>query len=156
MSDGYFTFEGRVETMVWGKSTYTILPLPHDVVETLLAMGAKRVEGEINDHPVNLALTRAPVRDEVFLWAGQSLLDRVSIVPGQQVEMRLRPVSNDQVDLPEDLQAALGAADLNRNWHALTPGKRRSLLYQIDSAKTAPTRAKRIARLVADLAGETK
>ncbi len=45
----------------------------------------------MNDHPVNLALTRAPVVEGVFLWAGASLLDRTGIAPGQPVEVRLRP-----------------------------------------------------------------
>ncbi|NJS40298.1 MAG: hypothetical protein HC783_16275 [Rhodobacteraceae bacterium] len=88
MSD-YITFTGRVEPLVWGKSTYTILRLPPEVAEALYP--ARRVEGEVNDHPVNLALTRAPVVEGVFLWAGQSLLDRVGLPPVKPSRWRLRP-----------------------------------------------------------------
>ncbi|MGL5011691.1 MAG: YdeI/OmpD-associated family protein [Paracoccaceae bacterium] len=146
---GYVTFEGVVEPLVWGRATYTILRLPEDVV---VALGpTKRVEGEINDHPVNLALTKAPVVDGVFLWAGQSLLDRVGITPGEELEVRLRPAADDRVDVPEDVLAALRAGDATALWEALTPGRQRGLLYQISTAKTQATRAKRIAALMAGL-----
>jgi Bacteriocin-protection, YdeI or OmpD-Associated/Domain of unknown function (DUF1905) len=144
----YVTFEGVIQPMVWGKSTYTILPVPADVVTAL--GNSRRVEGELNDHPVNLALTRAPVLPDVFLWAGQSLLDRVGIAPGDLVEVRLRPAPDDRVDVPDDVAFALRG--VMAAWEAMTPGKRRGLLYQVETAKTAPTRAKRIAKLVESLA----
>jgi hypothetical protein len=148
MSD-YITFTGRVEPLVWGKSTYTILRLPPVVAAALHP--AKRVEGEVNDHPVNLALTRAPVVEGVFLWAGQSLLDRVGIAPGEEVEVRLRPAPDDRVDTPDDIAAALRAGGASAAWDALTPGKRRGLIYQISTAKTDATRSKRIAALIRTL-----
>jgi hypothetical protein len=145
----YIAFEGSIEPMVWGKATYTILRLPGEVLDAL--NGAKRVEGEINDHPINLATTRAPVIDGAFLWAGQSLLDRVGIKPGERVEVRLRPAPVDHVELPDDCAAAIEAADALSAWETLTPGKRRGLLYKVETAKTAETRAKRIAALIAGL-----
>ncbi|TAG29579.1 MAG: DUF1905 domain-containing protein [Rhodobacterales bacterium] len=148
MSD-YITFMARVEPLVWGKSTYTILRLPPDVAAALHP--ARRVEGEVNDHPVNLALTRAPVVEGVFLWAGQSLLDRVGITPGEPVEVRLRPAPDDRVDTPDDIAAALRAGGASAAWDALTPGKRRGLIYQISTAKTDATRSKRIAALIRTL-----
>nr|WP_241250489.1 YdeI/OmpD-associated family protein [Rhodobacter kunshanensis] len=36
-------------------------------------------------------------------------------------------------------------------WEALTAGKRRGMLYQIGTAKTAPTRAKRIDAMIQGL-----
>jgi Bacteriocin-protection, YdeI or OmpD-Associated/Domain of unknown function (DUF1905) len=145
----YVTFDGQITPLEWGKSTYTILRLPPDVV---LSLGAtKRVEGEINDHPVNLALTRAPVCPDVFLWAGQSLLDRIGIAPGEAVEVRLRPAPNTLVDVPDDITLALRQGDATVEWEALTPGKQRGLLYQISTAKTEATRAKRILSMIAAL-----
>ena len=145
----WVTFEGRVEPLTWGRSTYTILRLPDACLQALGK--TRRVEGEIADHPVNLALSRAPVVDGVFLWTGSSLLDRIGIQPGEPVEVRLRPAPDDRVDLDPDIEAALRAAGVLVAWESLTPGKRRGLLYQIATAKTEPTRLKRIARLVEDL-----
>lgn len=151
MTGDWVEFEGRIEPLLWGRATYTILPLPPRVAAELQSRGAKRVEGEINDHPVNLGLSRAPVVDGPFLWAGQSLLDRLGVEPGEVLEVRLRPAPDDRVDTPDDVAAALRAADMTATWEALTPGKRRGLLYQIATAKTAPTRLKRIAALIQTL-----
>jgi Bacteriocin-protection, YdeI or OmpD-Associated/Domain of unknown function (DUF1905) len=143
------TFEGRIEPLVWGRATYTILRVPEAVVAQLGK--TRRVEGEIADHPVNLALSRAPVIDSVFLWTGSSLLERIGIQPGEPVEIRLRPAPDDRVDLDPDVEAALRAGGVLGPWEGLTPGKRRGLLYQVATAKTDPTRRKRIAALVESL-----
>lgn len=148
MSD-WVTFEGRVEPLVWGRATYTILRLPDAVVAAL--GDTRRVEGEIAEHPVNLAFSRAPVVDGVFLWAGSMLLDRIGIVPGEPVEVRLRPAADDRVDLAPDIEAALRAGGVLERWESLTPGKRRGLLYQIGTAKTEGTRRKRILKLMEHL-----
>jgi hypothetical protein len=148
----WVSFEAAVEPVEWGRATYTILRLPDWAAATLEAQGARRVEGEINDHPVNLALSRAPVVEGVFLWAGQSLLDRIGLRPGERVEIRLRPAAPDAVDTPDDVAFALRQADRTEAWEALTPGKRRGMLYQIGTAKTEATRAKRIAAMIQGLA----
>ncbi|MEM9788147.1 MAG: YdeI/OmpD-associated family protein [Pseudomonadota bacterium] len=148
MSD-YLSFEGQVVPMEWGKSVYTVLPLPDDIAKALQADGARRVEGEINDHPVNLALTTAPVIDQVFLWTGKSLLQEIGIAPGEPVDVRLRK-ADDSVETPEDVMLALRQADATAKWEALTPGKKRGLLHGVNTAKRAETRAKRIAKLIAD------
>jgi hypothetical protein len=150
--EAWLTFEGTVRPVTWGRATYTVLPLPDDVAAALERAGARRVEGEIAEYPVNLALSRAPVLDGVFLWAGKSLLDRIGIEPGQTVEIRLRPAPDAVVDTPDDIAAALRGGGVLARWEALTPGRRRGLLYRIDTARTAATRARRIAALVTELA----
>ncbi|MEL6586172.1 MAG: YdeI/OmpD-associated family protein [Pseudomonadota bacterium] len=148
MSD-YVTFEGRIEPLVWGRSTYTILKLPADVVA---ALGTpKRVEGEIADHPVNLAPSKSPELDGPFLWTGKAFLDAAGLAPGQLVEVRLRATDPDAVETPPDVMVALRMAGRLEAWAALTPGKRRGLLHQVDTAKRAETRVKRVAKLVAAL-----
>jgi hypothetical protein len=145
----YVTFEGRVEPVQWGRATYTVLRLPSEIVGALGK--TRRVEGEIAEHPVNLALSRAPVIEGVFLWAGQTLLDKAGITPLDPVEVRLRPAPDDVVDTPDDVAAALRAQGKTKMWDALTAGKKRGFLYQVDSAKTEATRQKRIAKLIEGL-----
>ena len=137
--------------MEWGNSVYTVLRLPPEITDALTAEGAKRVEGEINDHPVNLALTKAPVIDGVFLWAGKSLLREVGIEPGERIEVRLRPAPDNAVEVPADVTNALRSAGLTQSWEALTAGKRRGMLYQVTSAKRPETRIKRIAKLLSEV-----
>jgi hypothetical protein len=134
--------------MPWGDAVYTVVPLADDV---LAALGkTKRVEGEFNDHPVNLAISKAPadVISTPFLWAGKSLLDRVGLSPGEPFEARLRPAAADVVDVPSDVMAALRAAGLGDVWDRLTPGKKRTLLYPVETAKRPETRANRIVKLL--------
>lgn len=145
----YITFEGAVEPMDWGKATYTILRVPPDIIEALGP--TRRVEGEINDHPINMALTKAPVIDDVFLYAGKSVLREIGIEPGERIEVRLRPAPDDAVDVPSDVTNALRSAGLTEAWEALTAGKQRGMLYQVTSAKRPETRAKRIGKLLAEV-----
>lgn len=142
----WITFEAAIEPMEWGRATYTILPLPPRIVAALGP--TRRVEGEIGDHPVNLAITRAPVRDGPFLWTGRALLDAVGIEPGEPVEIRLRPAPDDAVDTPPDVVHALRAAEATAAWAALTPGRRRTLLHPVASARRPETRARRIGALL--------
>lgn len=150
---GYVTFEGRVVAMPWGDKVYTIVPLPEQVLEALGP--TRRVEGEFNDHPVNLAITTAPpdVYGTPFLWAGKSLLDRVGLGPGETFEARLRPAPDDAVDVPQDVLNALRSGGVIEVWDALSPGRKRALLYRIDTAKRPETRARRLSQLVMDLTG---
>ncbi|WP_322894961.1 MULTISPECIES: YdeI/OmpD-associated family protein [unclassified Yoonia] len=149
----WVTFDGQIEPLVWGDKTYTILRLPREVEEALLAQGARRVEGEFGDHPVNLAITRAPPVDGAFLYAGRSLMDRTGLEPGEIFEVRLRPAPSDAVETPDDLEVALAAAGLSGKWEAMTAGRRRGMIYKVDSAKSETTRLRRIAALVTEVAG---
>lgn len=149
--DGWLSFEGKIETLHRGKATYTLIRLPEAMAAALNAAGARRVEAEIAEIPANLAVTRAEDVDGAFLWAGQSLLDRLAAEPGELLEIRLRPAAPDAVELPGDVAAAIRSAGRQAAWDALSPGKRRGMLYKVANAKTAPTRTKRIAALVAEL-----
>ena len=65
----------------------------------------RRVAGESADHPVTLALSRAPVIEGEFLWTGRRLLDRIGLGPGDPVEARLRPANDAAVARPDDPDA---------------------------------------------------
>lgn len=153
LMEDYLAFSGAIEPMEWGRSVYTVLRIPPEVAAPLHAIGARRVEGEINDFPVNLALTKAPAIDGPFLYTGKSLLRRIGITPGEEVEVRLRKAPADVVETPDDVAFALRTAELSDTWAALTPGKQRGLLHQVTSAKRAETRAKRIVKLLTELSG---
>jgi len=150
MSD-WHSFEGRITTMEWGKNTYTVLRLPADVSAALEAEGARRVEGELGDFPVNLALTKAPVIDGVFVYTGKELLKQSGLAPGETFDARLRLADPDLVDTLPEVLTALRAAGLTQSWQALTAGKQRGLLHPINAAKRVETRQKRIIALLAQI-----
>ncbi|MEJ6399277.1 YdeI/OmpD-associated family protein [Yoonia sp. 208BN28-4] len=151
MSGDYHAFEGTIIPMEWGTATYTVLPLPNAVSDALAQEGAKRVEGEIGDYPVNLALTKAPVIDAVFLYTGKTFLRDSGLSPGEVIDVRLRMAPEQDVEVPEDLTLALRQADRSAAWAALTPGRQRGLIHTVNSAKRHETRTKRIAKVVMDL-----
>ncbi len=148
---GYHVFEGRIDPLEWGDVTYTVLRLPQEVTDALTEEGAKRVEGEIGDHPINLAISKAPVIEGAFLWTGKSLLVAAGLEPGESLEVRLRKADVNVVETPADVTAAIHSAGKSAAWEALTAGKRRGMLYQVSNAKRAETRAKRIQKLISEL-----
>ncbi len=148
MSD-YLTFEAAIEPMVWGRNTYTVLPLPEEIVEELGR--PKRVEGELADHPINLAVTRGPRLDTAFLYTGKALLTAAQITTGELINVRLRAADPDFVEVPDDLALALRQAALSDIWEGLTPGKRRGLIVPVETAKRAETRSNRIQKLLTAL-----
>lgn len=150
MSD-WIAFDGRVVPLEWGNSIYTVLPLPDDVYRELKAQSAKRVDVELNDCPFNLALTKAPVLDQVFLYTGKKVLAEASIEPGDTVDVRLRKADPDFVAVPDDVLLAIRQSGVIDVWNALSAGRKRSLLHLVLSAKRDQTRKARIEKTVAEL-----
>jgi len=147
----WLSFEGQGEPLVRGKLGYTIMGLWDDISTVFRTSGANRVDGECNEHPVNLALMRVPVLDGLFLWAGQIKLDQVRIAPFERIEVRLRPAPDDLVEMPDDMAARFCRLEVLEAWEDLTPDKRRGLINKISTAKAFPTREKRIGALAAHL-----
>ncbi|MEO0937893.1 MAG: YdeI/OmpD-associated family protein [Pseudomonadota bacterium] len=143
----YIAFDGVVEPLVWGDKTFLVLALPEAVLADL-PQGTRRIEGEFAEHPINMALTRAPVTPATFVYTGAAFLKEAGITPGEVFEARIRAADPGTVEVPGDVMAALRGAGRSADWHALTPGKRRALLHTVASAKRAETRAKRIAALI--------
>lgn len=146
--DDWLTFEGTIIPMEWGKSVYTVLPIPTGVMETLNRQSARRVDVELNDVPFNMALTKAPALDKTFIYTGKSVLRQADIAPGDVVDVRMKKADPAAVETPADVAHSLSAHGLTSTWVALTPGKRRGHLHRIEIAKRPETRAKRIAALV--------
>ena len=110
----------------------------------------------LNSGPVHQAVLNA--LDQLGLAVLVKDLSSGRYVYASDAASRLLHAGDDALEGVQDADifdatqaVALRAADVTTAWEALTPGKRRGLLYHIDTAKTAPTRAKRIAagRIVA-------
>ncbi len=147
----WLSFCGRIEPMEWGKSTYTILPIPDEISLALKNAGARRVEVELNDHPFNMALTKSPAFFGTFIYTGKTILQAAGVSPGEEIEVRLRKSDPNFVEVPQDVILAIRAAAVSDAWSALTPGKQRGLLHIINTAKRQETRERRISELVSDL-----
>ncbi|SIT67188.1 YdeI/OmpD-associated family protein [Microbacterium sp. RU33B] len=149
----FHTIDGFVEPMEWGRARYTVIRVPDDLVDAARSVGTRRVQGEIEGCEVNLALTVAPVFSGTFVWAGAPLLRRMRVEAGDPVSGRLAPVDPGEVPIPADLASALESAGARDAWDGLEPAARRRRLVPVDSAGTAPTRARRIQAILDGLSG---
>lgn len=146
-----FAFTAIIEPVLWGTATYTIVRVPDEVAEAAKSYGTRRVSGTIDETPINLAITRAPVVAGAFLWAGKPLLRKAGLREGDLVEVRVHLADADDVDVPGDVTSALTEANVVGVWEGLTPADRRRKLYAVESKRTARSRGAAIAALVAML-----
>lgn len=144
-------FDAVLEPLEWGRSTYVVLRLPAAVVDAVAAAGTRRVAGSVDHVEVNLAVTRADVIDDAFLWAGAGLRRRLGAAPGDVVTCRLAPVDPDHVPVPRDVRDAVAAAGVEPALAALRPAELRQRLVPVEDAVRPATRARRVADLVASL-----
>lgn len=134
---------------------YAVIFVPEEVKANLpLATYPKlRISGEVDDHPIEAALT--PVRGEHYILLSKKLLAAIGKGLGDEVELRFRIADQDAVDVPERLETALARdAAMRALWQAATPGKLRALAYMVASAKRAATQDQRIDKVAAVLRGE--
>ena len=150
-SSHWILFDGQIEIMIWGEKVYTVLKIPEDVLRTTDQFSSKRVDLEIRDFSYNLALTRAPIFDGVFLYFGKDKLNETNLSVGDIAEFRLRASDPNIVDIPAELQEALISNNAEKLWHELSPGMRRTKLQPILKAKQETTKERHIHVLIHSL-----
>lgn len=150
-SSDWFSFDGQIEIMFWGEKVYTVLKIPEDVLRTIDQFSSKRVDLEIRDFSYNLALTKAPIFDGVFLYFGKDKLTETNLSVGEIAQFRLRASDPNFVEIPTELQEALILNDAEKLWNELSPGIRRTKLQPILKAKQETTKGRHIHALIHSL-----
>ncbi len=149
--EAWLEFDALVELLDWGRNTYTILRLTGDLEAAARSARTRRVEGTIEDVPVNVGVNRADVVPDAFMYVGKSMRRRLDVRPGDVVRCRLRPADPDEVPLAEDVRAVLADSGRLKVFLGLSPAERRRLLATIEDAATSPTRERRVRALVRTL-----
>jgi hypothetical protein len=144
-------FDALVEVLPWGRNIYTIIRLEKALETVAKAAGTRRVEGTIDDVPVNVGVNRADVLPDSFMYAGKGLQRRLGTRPGDVVCCRLRPADPDDVPLAVDVHRALADADRLDAFQRKRPADRRRLLQPIEDAARPETRQQRIGALLRSL-----
>ncbi len=156
MSPTYpFAFEGPLSRHGVGKGErvlwYAVLFLPPELAAELpFARHPRlRVEGEIADVPV--AGAWMPTGDgRRYFIVSPAVRKATQARLGTLLDMRFRVADQDAVEVPEALARALAADPAAQAaWDVLTPGRRRGLAHLVGAAKTEPTRARRVAEVLA-------
>ena len=147
----WVSFDGQIEIMFWGEKVYSVLKIPEDVLRTIDQFSSKRVDLEIRDFSYNLALTKAPIFDGVFLYFGKDKLTETNLSVGDIAEFRLRASDPNFVEISAELQEALMLNDAEKLWNELSPGMRRTKLQPILKAKQETTKGRHIHALIHSL-----
>lgn len=132
----------------------TGIPVPAEVVAALGQGKRPPVVVTIGGH--SYRSTVAAYGDVFMLPLSQERRAAAGVEAGQTVEITLELDEQPRtVDVPDDLAAALaGRPGLRAAFDALSYSTRKEHVRQVETAKAAETRQRRIARIVAGLAGE--
>jgi hypothetical protein len=144
-------FDALIELLPWGRNVYTIIRLEKALETAAKVAGTRRVEGTIDDVPVNVGVNRADVLPDAFMYAGKGLQRRLGTRPGDVVSCRLRPADPDEVPLADDVLRALADADRLDAFQRKRPADRRRLLQPIEDAARSEIRQRRITALLRSL-----
>lgn len=144
---------------VEGKMAYPQAEIPADIAEQFLEAGEskKRV---IITFPNGSSFHRAIQRSKngyYYIGLGKNTLREAKAEVGTEITVSLTlDTSEFGMAFPEEFQEVLLQDEAgNKQFLALNPGRKRSLLYYIDSAKTLETRIKRSLNIVHKLKTDT-
>ncbi|MGR3433415.1 MAG: YdeI/OmpD-associated family protein [Shimia sp.] len=146
-----FAFEGVVDR--YAPMGYTCIFVPPDVIASLPVSPSSRprLVGEIGGRPFKAGLH--PTSDgRAYLIFNKQMQKALGAGIGAHVQVAFRLDDPDAVDVPGLLAQALADQDwASEVWEGLTPGTRRGFAHRVASAKTEPTRRKRVAEVLAAL-----
>lgn len=141
----------KFTTTIQGSGNKTGIEVPEQVVSELAA--GKRP-------PVVVTINGKSYRSSIAVMGGQNLItlsaanrEFVGVAAGETVEVQLDLDTQPRiVEVPEDLAAALAAEPAAQEFYAtLSYSAQRRYVEPLGEAKTAETRSRRIAKVVADL-----
>jgi hypothetical protein len=142
-----FSFEATLENWAEGMD-YCAIPVPAKITRALGTHAAVAVTARLNESapfPVSLfpvgggrhyIRIRAKIRKETGTKVGDVVLMRITVVDRAAVAN------------PADLRSALQAAGVEKDFNALTPGRRSFIIRRIEEAAKPETRRKRIQEAV--------
>lgn len=153
MSEPEFRFTAPVISTGDIQFVQHYLPVPLEIADELQSRGIRRLVGTLNGQPFNLAL-RGRHDGERYLVLSRQTLRSLKARAGDPVTAIFRPdPTPDQVELPEELAEVLHQEpEAAQRFFAMTPGRQRSLVHYVTTAKRVDTRITR----ALDLANKLK
>ena len=131
----------------------TGLPVP---AEAVVALGTKkRPPVKVTFNGYTYSSTVAAYGDVFMLPLAAEHRTAAGVQAGDEVEVTLELDSEPRtVEVPDDLAAALAEAGAAAAFDRLAHSKRKEHVRQVETAKAAETRQRRIDKIVASLAGD--
>lgn len=133
---------------------WTFLALPKDASAQLPSRGRTTVEGTLNGFPFRATLEPDGQKSH-WLKVNRKLREAAGAEAGDLVTLEIAPLGEEpEPRVPADLRKALAAAPQARAlWSDITPIARKDWIHWIVSARRPETRARRVAKACAMLAG---
>lgn len=154
-----FSFSAPLQRLgeVSAQFVHHYLPVPLEVVAALQADGTRRLVGTLNGHPFNLAIHGRKDGGEPFLLMSRGTMRDIKARLGDVVRVVCHPdPAPTTIELGEELTEVLEQEpEAAARFHALTPGRRRSLAHYVLSAKAVDTRIRRALELAHKLKTNT-
>ena len=140
--------------------TFTVMPVRGELLEIRLPFDPREVWGRARP-PVVVRIGDYSYRSTICVMAGSTFVplrrshrDAAGVVEGEPLTVTLTLDTEPRtIDAPADLRTALAAAGAWDRWQALSFTHRREHAEAVESAKKPETRARRIAKCVAMVAG---
>lgn len=145
----------KYKTAIWQTGNNTGIPVPPEVLEALDAGKRPAVKVTIKGYSY---------RSTVGAMDGQSLIpfsaahrEASGLKGGDKVEVTLElDTAPRTVELPKDLAAALKKAGVQAAYEGSAPSAKKEFVRQVESAKAADTRQRRIDKIVETLKAKKK
>jgi hypothetical protein len=148
-------FQARLEN--WAKGMdYCALAVPAKITQALGTRKAVPVMASINGCEAFEVSLFPAGGGQHYIRVRAQVRRHAKVQEGDLVKVRVRILDRRQVDLPDDLIAALTDANASKKFDALTPGRRSYAVRRINAAARPETRKKRIAEAVELALGEAE
>lgn len=141
----------RFETTLLQMGNNTGIEVPAEVVEAL--GGGKRAAVTVNVNGYVFPSTLGVMGGRSLIPFSADKRTATGLSGGDPLIVELtRDTAPRTVEVPDDLAAALGEADVRGAFDALAPSARKAHVTAVETAKAADTRSRRIAAIVSKLA----
>jgi hypothetical protein len=124
----------------------TAIQVPQDIVDQLAGGKAHLVKVMVNGYSYRGKI--AVYGDENLIGFSAEYRDATGLKGGDPIEVSLEPRT---VEIPADLKVALEQAGIVEKFEASAPSRKKEYVRQVEEAKAADTRTRRIEKIVADL-----
>lgn len=127
--------------------------VPDPIAQTFLSEGVKRVVCTLNDK-VEFQCGLIPKGEGLYcIMVNKKIRDQLGLKPGSSAQVTLQKDESEYgLPMPEELAEVLAQDEEgNRLFHALTPGKLRTLLYIVGNVKNTDARISRALVIVEHL-----
>jgi hypothetical protein len=126
------------------------IDVPEDVVLGFAA--GKRVPVTVTLNGYTYASTIAPMGGRYLVPVAKAIREAAGVAGGEEHEITLEhDTSSRTPDVPDDLAAALTAADARKAFDALPPSRSKEHVRAVTTAKAPETRARRVVQVVESL-----